>query len=70
MFAFGIGLASANFGALVRYRIPGMPFLMLSLFILDYYLVRDKQIKMSEHQINIEKASLIDIIEKPKVRGF
>jgi hypothetical protein len=47
-----------------------MPFLMLSLFILDYYLVRDKQIKMSEHQINIEKASLIDIIEKPKVRGF
>ncbi|MEI6347200.1 MAG: hypothetical protein WCP69_04545 [Bacteroidota bacterium] len=70
MFAFGIGLASANFGALVRYRIPGMPFLMLSLFILDYYLGRDKQIKMSEHQINIEKASLIDIIEKPKVRGF
>ena len=38
MFAFGIGLASANFGALVRYRIPGLPFLMLSLFIIDHYL--------------------------------
>lgn len=46
MFAFGIGLASANFGALVRYRIPGMPFLMLSLFILDDYLKKDKEKKL------------------------
>ncbi len=38
MFAFGIGIATANFGALVRYRIPGLPFLMISLFVLDYYL--------------------------------
>lgn len=47
MFAFGIGLASANFGALVRYRIPGLPFLMLSLFILDFYL-KNKKVATSE----------------------
>lgn len=34
LFAFGVGLASTNFGALVRYRIPLMPFLVSGLFIL------------------------------------
>jgi hypothetical protein len=34
LFAFGIGLASTNFGALVRYRIPLLPFLVSGLFIL------------------------------------
>lgn len=43
MFAFGIGLASANFGALVRYRIPGLPFLMISLFVIDFYLKESKK---------------------------
>ncbi len=38
MFALGVGLASANFGALVRYRIPLMPFMVSGLFILlDFY---------------------------------
>lgn len=32
--AFGVGLASANFGALVRYKIPVIPFFFSSLFIL------------------------------------
>ncbi len=52
MFAFGIGLATANFGALVRYRIPGLPFLMLSLFVLDYYL---KEGKRKEQEAEAEK---------------
>jgi len=48
MFAFGIGLATANFGALVRYRIPGLPFLMISLFVLDFYLNETKKKKIAE----------------------
>jgi hypothetical protein len=52
MFAFGIGLATANFGALVRYRIPGLPFLMLSLFVLDYYL---KEGKRKEQEAEAER---------------
>lgn len=52
MFSYGIGLATANFGALVRYRIPGMPFLMLSLFVLDYYLKEDEKKKEREAMTN------------------
>ena len=33
-FSFSVGLSSANFGALVRYRIPQLPFFVLGLFIL------------------------------------
>jgi hypothetical protein len=43
LFAFGIGLASANFGALVRYRIPLMPFLLSGLFILLEHWRKIKQ---------------------------
>jgi len=38
LFMFAVGLASANFGALVRYKIPALPFLVASIFImLDKY---------------------------------
>ena len=36
IFAFGVGIASTNFGALVRYKIPLMPFFFTSLFIIQY----------------------------------
>ena len=36
-FAFIIGLTTANFGALVRYRIPLMPFFVIVLFVLNNY---------------------------------
>jgi hypothetical protein len=35
LFAYMIGLITANFGALVRYRIPFAPFLLISLFIIN-----------------------------------
>lgn len=39
-FMFTVGLASANFGALVRYRIPALPFFVASIFImLDKYKI-------------------------------
>lgn len=37
-FMFAVGMATANFGALVRYKIPAMPFFVASVFImLDKY---------------------------------
>jgi len=36
-FAFGVGLSTANFGALVRYKIPAIPFFVSALFILKYF---------------------------------
>ena len=37
-FAFTVGLTTANFGALVRYKIPFLPYFLLLLFILNYYI--------------------------------
>jgi hypothetical protein len=34
-FAFSLGLTTANFGALVRYKIPAIPFFLSMLYILD-----------------------------------
>ncbi|MBL4736056.1 MAG: hypothetical protein JKY18_12115 [Flavobacteriales bacterium] len=42
-FAFAVGLTTANFGALVRYKIPSIPFFLSSLFILYYYLKSGNQ---------------------------
>ena len=33
LFAFGVGVAGTNFGALVRYKVPLMPFYLPMLFI-------------------------------------
>ena len=34
LFAFGVGVASTNFGALVRYKIPLMPYFFLSIYVI------------------------------------
>ena len=34
IFAFGVGIAGTNFGALVRYKIPLMPFFLSSIYLL------------------------------------
>lgn len=41
IFAFSVGLTTANFGALVRYRIPLTPFYLSALFIITYRLNRE-----------------------------
>lgn len=41
-FAFSIGLTTANFGALVRYKIPLIPFYLSSLFIISSLLSHKK----------------------------
>ena len=50
VFAFAVGLTTANYGALVRYRIPAIPFFVASLFILlekvkEYRLLRNERNK-------------------------
>ena len=42
-FAFAVGVSTPNFGALVRYKIPAIPFFLSSLFILYYY--KDNPVK-------------------------
>jgi len=41
MLAFGVGIATANFGALVRYKIPLVPFYFSALFLI--YQISEKE---------------------------
>lgn len=36
-YAFSVGLSTPNFGSLVRYRIPSIPFFITSLILMQYY---------------------------------
>ena len=40
-FAFAVGLTTSNFGSLVRYKIPSLPFLLASLYLIRYNKIRD-----------------------------
>ncbi len=44
-FAFSVGLTVANFGSLVRLRIPGLPFFLASLFAIKFYYEEGKKNK-------------------------
>lgn len=39
LFAFGVGLSTSNFGALVRFRIPIMPFYFSAMFIINHHRI-------------------------------
>ncbi len=41
-FAFAVGISSGNFGSLVRYKIPLMPFYLIGLFLLNSKLTKRK----------------------------
>jgi len=43
IFAFAVGISTYNFGSLVRYKIPMMPFYIMGLFILHSYSKRAKK---------------------------
>lgn len=55
-FAFGVGLSSANFGALVRYRIPLLPIFVSSLLIVRKIVVdKYKYEQVKKNEINNTK---------------
>jgi hypothetical protein len=56
LFAFFVGLSTSNFGALVRYKIPCMPFYIASLYIIRYlhskYLKDQDEMKVQLYEGN------------------
>lgn len=42
--AFSIAITSGNFGTMVRYRIPLMPFYLAMLYIIRFYLNNSKKL--------------------------
>ena len=41
-FAFSVGISASNFGSMVRYKIPAIPFFISSFYIIQYLWKRDK----------------------------
>lgn len=50
-FAFSVGISTSNFGSLVRYRIPLIPFYVSSLFIIQYYYRQDQAEKAKAREV-------------------
>lgn len=44
-FAFAVGVSTPNFGSMVRYRIPILPFYISSLFIINHYIKEKRKEK-------------------------
>jgi hypothetical protein len=53
-FGFAVGLTTSNFGSLVRYRIPLVPFVLSTMFILRY-LVRKEKFNKENPTIDYEE---------------
>ena len=51
IFSFGVGVATSNFGTLVRYKIPMMPFYMMALTILEKSPTRQKKSRKRKRTI-------------------
>jgi len=45
-FAFSVGLSTSNFGSLVRYKIPSIPYFVASLFIIRHLKSKEIEIKV------------------------
>jgi hypothetical protein len=43
-FSFAVGISTYNFGSLVRYKIPMMPFFLMGLFLILYYAKRSRKL--------------------------
>jgi hypothetical protein len=55
-FAFAVGFSTYNFGSLVRYKIPMIPFFLSALFVIkwkaaEFYYVREKQMELRKDKI-------------------
>lgn len=61
-FAFSVGLTVANFGSLVRLRIPELPFFVASLFAIKYHYEQAEKIKFKSSS---QKKKLLNHQIKP-----
>lgn len=47
-FAFAVGISTYNFGTLVRYKIPLVPFYLSALILMEYYSKRERKVEAFE----------------------
>jgi hypothetical protein len=61
-FSFAVGLTTANFGSLVRYKIPAIPFFLISL-----YIARDRKLRLEE-ELDETDTAFFDVQEEDDSR--
>lgn len=54
IFSFAVGLTTSNFGSLVRYKIPALPFFLASLYMIRYNQKRDRFGEWEDDAANFE----------------
>lgn len=58
LFSFAVGISTYNFGSLVRYKIPMMPFYICGLYIIEYNF---KLVKLKRKKIRFTKKKQINL---------
>src|ERR1017187_1607294 len=53
-FAFSVGLSTPNFGSLVRYRIPSIPFFLISMILLRFYFNKQREENITKSDLDEE----------------
>jgi hypothetical protein len=59
-FSLSVGLSTSNFGSMVRYKIPGLPFYLASLFIIRHLNKEEKE-KRAATEIEPQKFKQIEL---------
>ncbi|MHC1706159.1 MAG: hypothetical protein AB9842_01420 [Bacteroidales bacterium] len=58
LFAFSVGLSTANFGALARYKIPAIPFFVTALAVIWGLIQKKKQQELQDYNPDLLKPSI------------
>ena len=58
-FAFSVGVSISNFGALVRLKIPCIPFFLSSLVILNYMMNEAVKTRRGRQKVSVERGKLV-----------
>ncbi|MBK6397545.1 MAG: hypothetical protein IPF75_04590 [Bacteroidetes bacterium] len=56
-FSFSVGLTTSNFGSLVRYKIPAIPFYVISLIIISSTYRELKEEDKLDYQVDLKKST-------------
>ena len=66
-FSFAVGLTTSNFGSLVRYKIPALPFFLASLYMIRYNQQRKLLKTMPQEETETIPESLPEEMEEEPV---
>ena len=58
-FAFSVGVSISNYGALVRLKIPCVPFFISSLVIMNYILNEEVRLRRGRQKVMVEKGRVL-----------